>query len=134
MRISDWSSDVCSSDLAADNVFLYAVTRRGCREGGINGPLFNSPAALAFGLDRFQTYDAEIVTDIEIGAKTDWRVGDVRGRLNIAAFRNWYDDAVNYINVTGFVPVDDPSFPDRGRSEEHTSELQSLMRISYAVF
>src|SRR3546814_18487181 len=24
--------------------------------------------------------------------------------------------------------------PDRGRSEEHTSELQSLMRISYAVF
>src|SRR3546814_1245369 len=100
MRISDWSSDVCSSDLAADNVFLYAVTRRGCREGGINGPLFNSPAALAFGLDRFQTYDAEIVTDIEIGAKTDWRVGDVRGR----------------------------------RSEEHTSELQSLMRISSAVF
>src|SRR3546814_2582194 len=98
MRISDWSSDVCSSDLtnlddfntreqcyanasagglgrailkskedrptwtigldyqAADNVFLYAVTRRGFREGGIN------------------------------------------------------------------------------RSEEHTSELQSLMRTSYAVF
>src|SRR3546814_11657581 len=95
---------------AADNVFLYAVTRRGFREGGINGPLFNSPAALAFGLDRFQTYDAEIVTDIEIGAKTDWRVGDVRGRLNIAAFRKWYDDAVNYINVTGFVPVDARSF------------------------
>src|SRR3546814_10744619 len=136
MRISDWSSDVCSSDLtnlddfntreqcyanasagglgrailkskedrptwtigldyqAADNVFLYAVTRRGFREGGINGPLFNSPAALAFGLDRFQTYDAEIVTDIEIGAKTDWRV----------------------------------------RSEEQTSALQSLIRISYAVF
>src|SRR3546814_18509353 len=50
---------------AADNVFLYAVTRRGFREGGINGPLFNSPAALAFGLDRFQTLDAEIVRSAE---------------------------------------------------------------------
>src|SRR3546814_3927192 len=28
----------------------------------------------------------------------------------------------------------DPLMGDRGRSEEHTSELQSLMRISYAVF
>src|SRR3546814_10896584 len=67
MRISDWSSDVCSSDL--------------------------------------------------------WRVGDVRGRLNIAAFRNWYDDAVNYINVTGFVPVDDPSFPDRGSFGFNAADL-----------
>src|SRR3546814_10803019 len=35
-----------------------------------------------------------------------------------------------------FRPGDDarPRFHRRGRSEEHTSELQSLMRISYAVF
>src|SRR3546814_3829158 len=31
-------------------------------------------------------------------------------------------------------PIDGPSPPVRPRSEEHTSELQSLMRISYAVF
>src|SRR3546814_6614536 len=31
-------------------------------------------------------------------------------------------------------PEDQPSRARRGRSEEHTSELQSLMRISYAVF
>src|SRR3546814_7306995 len=30
--------------------------------------------------------------------------------------------------------VGDPAKPSAGRSEEHTSELQSLMRISYAVF
>src|SRR3546814_627056 len=34
---------------------------------------------------------------------------------------------------TGDLPSDDP-FQRRDRSEEHTSELQSLMRISYAVF
>src|SRR3546814_2580331 len=40
----------------------------------------------------------------------------------------------------GFMPpngagtADDPVWQERRRSEEHTSELQSLMRISYAVF
>src|SRR3546814_2518190 len=48
----------------------------------------------------------------------DWEVG-----LNT---RLW-GSAVNYTNVS------DEAY-DRNRSEEHTSELQSLMRISYAVF
>jgi len=100
---------------ATRDLFLYVTSRRGYREGGINGPRFNSPAALAVGLNRFQTYAPEIVTDVEIGAKTDWRVGEVRGRLNLAAFRNWYKDAVNYINVTGSTLLPgDPSYPDRG--------------------
>src|SRR3546814_5858240 len=34
--------------------------------------------------------------------------------------------------VKAWIPVD--GYYDAGRSEEHTSELQSLMRISYAVF
>src|SRR3546814_1038855 len=33
-----------------------------------------------------------------------------------------------------FDPIDGPNFFSNSRSEEHTSELQSLMRISYAVF
>ena len=100
---------------ASDNMLLYVTSRRGYREGGINGPLFNSPAALANGLNRFQTYKPEIITDVELGAKTDWRVGDVRGRLNIAAFRQWYKGAVNFINVTGStIFPGDPSYPDRG--------------------
>src|SRR3546814_16160241 len=38
------------------------------------------------------------------------------------------------INVTGSLPVTSSDSPILTRSEEHTSELQSLMRISYAVF
>jgi iron complex outermembrane receptor protein len=99
----------------ARNVFTYITSRRGYREGGINGPIFNSPTALSLGLNRFQTYKPEIVTDLEVGAKTDWRIGEVRGRFNIAVFREWYKDAVNYINVTGTsLTSTDPSYPDRG--------------------
>src|SRR3546814_6477380 len=36
--------------------------------------------------------------------------------------------------LTGFDTAGNPSSADGQRSEEHTSELQSLMRISYAVF
>src|SRR3546814_3445173 len=38
------------------------------------------------------------------------------------------------VEVVGFVLVADVQADDQARSEEHTSELQSLMRISYAVF
>jgi len=100
---------------ASDDLFFYVTSRRGYREGGINGPLFNSPAAIANGLERFQTYKPEIITDVEVGAKTDWRAGDVRGRFNVAAFRQWYKGVVNYINVTGStIFPGDPSYPDRG--------------------
>src|SRR3546814_10700438 len=37
-------------------------------------------------------------------------------------------------SLQGVGPADGEEAADQGRSEEHTSELQSLMRISYAVF
>src|SRR3546814_4202120 len=44
-------------------------------------------------------------------------------RVSTSALNRWFEDA-----LTANPP------PAPGRSEEHTSELQSLMRISYAVF
>src|SRR3546814_3894664 len=83
MRISDWSSDVCSSDL-----FLDRIEAEGAH------------AVRVIGLaDRFLGLD---------------RVHETQGRARQR-------------------PRDEPHLGDR-RSEEHTSELQSLMRISYAVF
>src|SRR3546814_5699027 len=90
MRISDWSSVVCSSDLQTKG------------EAAAGGPGF-------FGGDRRAE---ERVLRIEI---VDPRRGD-----QIAARRA--DQRVG----DGEAPAP--------RSEEHTSELQSLMRISYAVF
>src|SRR3546814_6371141 len=104
MRISDWSSNVCSSDLTCDNCSRL-LTRlsdssdddstetetgtfcrfcsRFCAVTTISSPIAASPAAVPPGADWLSCAWAPTETD---------------------------------------------------RSEEHTSELQSLMRISYAVF
>src|SRR3546814_6651974 len=46
----------------------------------------------------------------------------------------WYRDAVNDWAAAGAARAEVPAGRRDCRSEEHTSELQSLMRISYAVF
>src|SRR3546814_4107834 len=81
MRISDWSSDVCSSDLyqVTPNVFTYITTRRGYRGGGFNSPTF-SPV-----LASVQDFGPEKLTDVEVGLKTNWRSGDASGSFSIAA-------------------------------------------------
>src|SRR3546814_4356073 len=107
MRISDWSSDVCSSDLCATwhtstsgktsltmrhqltgNVGLYHVARELSRRGWHVMPTVRN----ARGADLYAASDDEA------------RV----------------------------LPIQSKALSKR--SEEHTSELQSLMRISYAVF
>src|SRR3546814_7358377 len=70
--------------------------------------------------------DPEIVHEQEIGIKTTFLGG--RGRFNVAGYHNKVSDAQRS-------PVLAPNGVSQTvRSEEHTSELQSLMRNSYAVF
>src|SRR3546814_8721279 len=100
MRISDWSSDVCSSDLAlraSGRVYPAYETaqeldlKRKIQLGRGLPPIYDRAALGLSDADRAR-FEAE-------GIKPHWRF-----RL------------------------------DHDRSEEHTSELQLLMRISYAVF
>src|SRR3546814_9988555 len=104
MRISDWSSDVCSSDLEAAG----HVGRERRRAAG-------------FGQLRDQRR--------RHGAPDGLAVGVPRPRLGAEI-----GERSNRMRVLGL----DPGLRQTGwgviRSEEHTSELQSLMRISYAVF
>src|SRR3546814_10606456 len=108
MRISDWSSDVCSSDLlrhahVADSNTDHpaAVVVQGLRGGEAGIDL----DAQCFGLRR-QPRAHRAEADDEVALVVHARRHD--RRLVAAGFGE--------------------------RSEEHTSELQSLMRISYAVF
>lgn len=71
---------------ATDEIFLYAVTRRGYRAGGINGP------TLAGRLVPFQSFTPERVTDIEVGIRSDFTAGDVRLQFNASPFVGWYND------------------------------------------
>src|SRR3546814_7875948 len=117
MRISDWSSDVCSSDLRqrgrGDGV--EAVDTRDLldhigRAVHVAAPARHRDVPRRPGLDR----EAE---RFENGLLAFGRNRDAAERLGER-------------RVVG----DRPRLDRRGRSEEHTSELQSQMRISYAVF
>src|SRR3546814_3545444 len=118
MRISDWSSDVCSSDLLGrDDV--RELCHRNRRDGDEAGERDN---------DRNDERDPRPVDeDVEHGS--DPAVGRGRGRDGLTRsnlLQAFDDDLLALLEALG----DD----DIGRSEEHTSELQSLMRISYAGF
>src|SRR3546814_2824584 len=105
MRISDWSSDVCSSDLArAPGRFAAALSALG--ELGCTSLLEVGPGTTLSDLARPQ-----------IGATH--MVSALGGGDEVASLL----EALATLHAHGVA-----------RSEEHTSELQSLMRISYAVF
>src|SRR3546814_4025360 len=108
MRISDWSSDVCSSD-------LIGVERRRLH-AWIGG---RKAAADIDDVDRHRRRD-----DRGTGALHRLGIG-VRGH-RLAA------DVEADAERVGRLARRHQQVGDR--SEEHTSELQSLMRISYAVF
>src|SRR3546814_7306339 len=117
MRISDWSSDVCSSDLSwIDIAAEWAL--------GDLPPDATVPLRL-------------------LGAGFDLAVADAPSILHQAcSARVWcdvvngdLDDRIRTASITfGRAPHVALAAGGPGRSEEHTSELQSLMRISYAVF
>src|SRR3546814_1028056 len=117
MRISDWSSDVCSSDLM-DLKPVEAFMARAARLGLVLRVVDNRyypPDALA----RLGTIAETLAAE------------DADGLFDAAAFRDRSGIGRNLaIKVLEF--FDKAGFTRR--SEEHTSELQSLMRISYAVF
>src|SRR3546814_4642400 len=120
MRISDWSSDVCSSDLAVNCLTLYVATqygRRGIRCNAIFPGLVLTPTTEA-------VLTPEQFAHIQLNSLSPFPSTAEDAAAAVAFLAS--DDARN---INGhIIPV------NGGRSEEHTSELQSLMRISYAVF
>src|SRR3546814_8076039 len=114
MRISDWSSDVCSSDLDQPSRMEHAVGKRSCSvdEQG-------AARALPAGVDR--------QADERAGAAAGWHRPASDGVLRRRDTRR--DRGVPLLETRRPRPY---RYAPR-RSEEHTSELQSLMRNSYAV-
>src|SRR3546814_8133575 len=137
MRISDWSSDGCSSDLRAC-VRCGGRGRRGYRERrlgeGSCEPAVQHPASLF--PDRGEGPGALALRGFD-----DVVVAACVVAVPPAAFEalGAGDDArarVTQRDGSGQQPCRARRTRRRGlrKSEEHTSELQSLMRISYAVF
>src|SRR3546814_9185256 len=114
MRISDWSSDVCSSDLIAlqqfgdDRSVLIRAERQDGGEAAQTAALQSLRAAIA---------EIDPGASIERAEVVGPKVSGELARSGMLAVLFAAAAMLCYI-----------------RSEEHTSELQSLMRISYAVF
>src|SRR3546814_5516305 len=122
MRISDWSSDVCSSDLSR-------ADRPG--DGGRRGFLWTLHPRLSPGDDPARGRDEQRRLDRP-------HAGDAVGEVAASAVVGVAGGAAAASRENRCRPWPHrPALRRRrhlARSEEHTSELQSLMRISYAVF
>src|SRR3546814_8840052 len=107
MRISDWSSDVCSSDLS-----------------GTRGEDFDMSTA------RLAAVKPDVAREIPMqpASQDIWEKKYHLTSKSGEAIDVTIDDT--YKRIAKALAEAEPT----ARSEEHTSELQSLMRISYAVF
>src|SRR3546814_10544558 len=127
MRISDWSSDVCSSDLRerrpvalrnADHAmqimenFELLVTSVGLRRD----------ASAEYNEGQLEKYFADTPDGAERRARVDHVFELTRSELGCL------DLDIGFTYPDGAIVDDGLPFPPRDRSEEHTSELQSLMR------
>src|SRR3546814_2975311 len=115
MRISDWSSDVCSSDLVPGLARAQALEKKEVTIAvGGQALIYYLPLSIANlnGYFKDEGLNAKVI-DFAGGSKALQAV--VGGSADVVS--GAFEHTINL-----------------QRSEEHTSELQSLMRISYAVF
>src|SRR3546814_2447054 len=149
MRISDWSSDVCSSDLPLyDELHCYTRSKLNekygdkvqPRTGPIRADLLGNMWAQEWG----NIYD---VVAPEGAGDLGYDIGDLLVAKGYDPLK-MVKTGEGFYSSLGFAPLPETFWArsmitkpqDRevvchaSRSEEHTSELQSLMRTSYAVF
>src|SRR3546814_6597552 len=112
MRISDWSSDVCSSDLTSREMIaveqrLERAADRLAERGGHGLPAAAVRGVAATGSDS-----------LVLGTQQEAALAHITSRNDLSI-------------VVGYAGTGKSAML---RSEEHTSELQSLMRNTYAVF
>src|SRR3546814_1555927 len=143
MRISDWSSDVCSSDLEVGLIKTEQTNPDGSTSTGVGSVTTASLVQL-----NQATNEA---TASRIAAEEKWRaiektpllsIPDVLANKAIQDLLNQRAQATaalsqeraKHLEAYPTVQQLKAQVDEVNRSEEHTSELQSLMRNSYAVF
>src|SRR3546814_5126835 len=124
MRISDWSSDVCSSDLETITVTGSRIARPELESAMPVGIVSMEAGRKAGNTSAYETILREVAVGPGNGPYNSAPEGQYDGGMATIELRN--------MGVSRSLTLIDGR--RRVRSEEHTSELQSLMRISYAVF
>src|SRR3546814_10348898 len=125
MRISDWSSDVCSSDLSLPFALTGAQQRVFAQVREDLGKPVPMLRLVQGDVGSGKTVVAALAAMVAVeGGRQAALMAptELLAEQHLANLRAWLEPLG--VNVAWLA----------GRSEEHTSELQSLMRISYAVF
>src|SRR3546814_6550317 len=152
MRISDWSSDVCSSDLGG--VILEVRPKVGGKRVALVHFGFRPNGVVSFGFFTaiLRMEDARhgwlvigkmdiIKSEVRLLTKADnqnalavlrYKVCSIHHLVAYVIPEFFFQDLFDHTKSVAFVMAH--QVLDVFRSEEHTYELQSLMRISYAVF
>src|SRR3546814_7455970 len=143
MRISDWSSDVCSSDLCIGIMFLIGAGACEKKEQHLTGTREGDEEKLRELREKIDSlsrmYPCSDAADWQftaIGAKA------CGGPTGYVPYSTELDTGAFLRMVETYTALQDAYNREYGialdcayvRSEEHTTELQSLMRISYTVF
>src|SRR3546814_1130050 len=167
MRISDWSSDVCSSDLiqianagaaikitylrdrTAAQAIVDDIKQAGRRSLAVQTDVTEEAqvealftgAEVAFGTVSLLVNSAGRnmsgirIADMSLAVFDGVLRADLYGPfLTCRRFVRGLDRARTKGRIVNISSIHERAPRPGGRSEEHTSELQSLMRISYAVF
>src|SRR3546814_9558960 len=131
MRISDWSSDVCSSDLAtwSTSCWLPSPGRKAARSSKLT-----IRAAITVALPNGGWLRSASKLGRPDTGFSRWAEARRRLRETLALIAAIRHSAVPIDEVTSLPARTTLAVINNSRSEEHTSELQSLLRISYAVF
>src|SRR3546814_7076749 len=154
MRISDWSSDLCLSDLGFVRIFevvhgreraFDAVGHGHAEHAAVDAELEETPVRPRADQELLELAGAVVVHAAAAMARLE--VALVQGELLVGALRvhHAHGDVGIAAQAAALAAVGDEVGHRHAhchagaavaavRSEEHTSELQSLMRISYAVF
>src|SRR3546814_2270164 len=132
MRISDWSSDVCSSDLREIITESFGINREArvaILRASIEALYYDAQGKLR---DRPLREPLEDVFALQTVPQMRDAVTSLAERIGPSRrfFMVTPDPAAPQLSLSPVAERD----AEGVRSEEHTSELQSLMRISYAVF
>src|SRR3546814_7129651 len=157
MRISDWSSDVCSSDLIAEmlrggttcvneNYFFPDVQAATYKRHGFRArvglPVIDFPTAWAKSDDEYFDKAGEVhdqwrddpLVATAFAPHAPYTVSDANfERIRMLADQLDVPVHLHLHETAQEVAQSQEKHGQRPRSEEHTSDLQSLMRISYAV-
>src|SRR3546814_7153582 len=135
MRISDWSSDVCSSDL------LVATVGQINGRGGLRSPRYPRQNDVCF--FPILPIHPVIMRNGKLDGVNAGEISFVHNVFAPRAIARFLSQNIGHGVGNGIkcrdhrqsqYPAAVLQFSQQRRSEEHTSELQSLMRISYAVF